>query len=77
MKVEENMLRYVGGGLRGESWAWICSRYTVRTYEIAKEQEKEVLFISRKAKGIWGEQGKGMNHTRHNKSCLLQVSQGN
>lgn len=65
-------------GLRGQSWAWICSRYTVHMYENAQEQEKEVIFILRKAKGIlrkWG--GGRMNHTRHNKSCLLQVSQCN
>lgn len=64
-------------GLRGESWAWICSRYTVHTYEIAQEQEKEVIFVLRKAKGILRKWGEGMNHTRHNKSCLLQVSQCN
>lgn len=39
-------------GLRGQSWAWICSRYTVHTNEIAQEQEKEVIFVLRKAKGI-------------------------
>lgn len=46
-------------GLRGQSWAWICSRYTVHTNEIAQEQEKEVIFVLRKAKGILRKCGGG------------------
>lgn len=48
-------------GLGGQSWAWICSRYTVHMYENAQEQEKEVIFILRKAKGILRKWGGGRN----------------